>query len=343
MDEKSLTNINSKKEFYIQWHFLERCNLRCVHCYQEHYDCNELPREELFMIAKLMTDTLKKWGKIGRISLTGGEPFTQKEILVDLIDYFNSTDQFGKIGILTNGTLIDDAIAKRLASINKLHEIQVSIDGSNSMIHDQIRGSGNFSKAIDGIEILKKHGFFVSIMFTLHKLNQDDVLNVINLAEQLNVNAITIERITPMISDDIEKLYILPEELERIYNGIYIKKAEIEKRSNLKIRVSRPLWTLVDENLGGFCPIGFTSLCVLHDGTVLPCRRLEIPLGNILTDGLYKIWYTSDVLWKIRNKMLLTGKCNGCSFLSNCGGCRAVAYYVNGDYLAEDPQCWKNE
>lgn len=179
-------------------------------------------------------------------------------------------------------------------------------------------------------------------MFTLHKLNQNNVLNVLNLAEELNIDAITIERVTPMSAEDIKSLYIEPEELHRIYNSIYQKKKEIEARSDLKIRVSRPLWTLIDDKLGGFCPIGFTSLCILHDGTVLPCRRLEIPLGNILTEGLYKIWYTSDILWKIRNKKLLTGKCNDCAFLQNCGGCRAIAYHANGDYMAEDPQCWKN-
>lgn len=329
-------------EFYFQWHFLEKCNLRCIHCYQVHHSCSELSRDKLFSIASKMENTLKKWGKIGRISLTGGEPFIQKDLLVDLVEYFNHSDHFGRIGILTNGTLIDDAIALRLRPFDKLHEIQVSIDGSNASIHDEIRGFGSFSKAIDGIQLLKTYGYFVSIMFTLHKLNQNDVLNVIDLAEELNVDAITIERVTPMSANDITNLYIEPGELNKIYYDIYLKKQQIEERSDLKIRVSRPLWTLISEELGGFCPTGFTSLCILHDGTVFPCRRLEIPLGNILTDGLYKIWYTSDVLWKIRNKKLLAGKCNRCTYLQNCGGCRAVAYHVKGDYMAEDPQCWKH-
>lgn len=342
MNKNEQNSQNAKDEFYFQWHFLEQCNLRCVHCYQEQYGSRELPREKIFAIAKIMEDTLRKWNKIGRVSLTGGEPFMQKDLLVDLVDYFNRSDQFARIGILTNGTLIDDTIASRLKSFTKLHEIQVSMDGSNASIHDQIRGIGSFTKALKGIQLLKTYGFFVSIMFTLHKLNQDDVLNVIGLAEKLIVDAITIERVTPMNTDDLTNLYIKPEELHKIYNDILIRKQEVEKRSSLKIRVSRPLWTLIDEEIGGFCPVGFTSLCILHDGSVLPCRRLEIPLGNILNDGLYKIWYTSDVLWKIRNKKLLTGKCNGCTYMQNCGGCRAIAYHVNGDYMAADPQCWKN-
>lgn len=337
-DPKAVEN-----EFYFQWHFVEKCNLRCIHCYQNHYNSNELPRDKIFYIAKTMENTLKKWGKIGRISLTGGEPFTNRNILVDLVEFFNNSEYFSRIGILTNGTLIDDIIAIRLNRFEKLNEIQVSIDGSDASMHDQIRGAGSFSKAIDGIQLLKRYGFYVSVMFTLHKLNQSDVLNVINLADKLKVDAMTIERVTPMSEEDIAELFIQPEELNKIYNEIYLKKKELEGRSNIKIRVSRPLWTLIDQDIGGFCPVGFTSLCILHDGTILPCRRLELPLGNIFTDGIYKIWYTSDVLWQIRNKNLLTGKCNGCTLLQNCGGCRAIAYHVNGNYLAEDPQCWKTK
>ena len=101
-----------------------------------------------------------------------------------------------------------------------------------------------------------------------------------------------------------------------------------------------PLDTTCNSKIGGFCPVGFTSLTILHDGTVLPCRRLEIPIGNILKEGLFKIWYDSDVLWRIRDKSNLQGKCDNCSNVDRCGGCRAIAYETTGDYMGEDIQCW---
>jgi len=333
--------VPTDNEFYFQWHFIESCNLRCKHCYQNDYSLSDLPREQLLSIARIIDKTLEKWGKIGRISLTGGEPFIRKDLLIDLIEFFDKSSNCGQIGILTNGTLIDDAIAINLKAFNKLGEIQVSIDGASPESHDRIRGMGSFDNAISGIKILKNYGFYVSIMFTLHKLNKDEVLGVIDLAEQLGIDAITIERMTPMSPDDMQNFYLEPNELFDIYSRIYSKKIELEQYSNLKIRVSRPLWTLIGEQIGGFCPAGLTSLCILHDGTVLPCRRLNVPIGNVLTDGLFKIWYTSDVLWKLRNKNLLALKCRECKSLANCGGCRAIAYQVNGDFMAEDPQCWK--
>jgi len=329
-----------KKRFYFQWHFLERCNLRCSHCYQQNYDGQELDESKLLKIAHILEDTLNKWNRDGRVSLTGGEPFLRKDLLLKLLDFFETSSAFYWTGILTNGTLIDHDIAGQMKRFAKLKEIQVSLDGAEANSHDALRGKGSFNKAVEGLKLLKREGFTVSIMFTLHKKNREEALKIIQLAEDLSVDYLTIERMVPFSRDDIKSFYLEPQELKRIYEAIYHRKVEIEKKGSLKIRVSRPLWGLIDENIGGFCPAGFSSLTILHDGTILPCRRLEIPIGNILDDGLYKIWYTSDVLWKLRNKNLLGGKCRTCQLLGNCGGCRAIAYALSGDFTAQDPQCW---
>jgi len=101
-----------------------------------------------------------------------------------------------------------------------------------------------------------------------------------------------------------------------------------------------PLDTTGNKSIGGFCPVGYTALTILHDGTVLPCRRLNVPIGNLLNEKLFKIWYDSDVLWNIRNKNNLQGKCSGCVNIARCGGCRAIAYETTGNYMGEDLQCW---
>lgn len=62
-----------KEEFYFQWHFMNSCNLRCSHCYQEGYHYEDMPWEKLMIIANQITTALRKWNMLGRISLTGGE------------------------------------------------------------------------------------------------------------------------------------------------------------------------------------------------------------------------------------------------------------------------------
>jgi len=332
--------MKGNSDFYFQWHFLNSCNLRCTHCYQEDYSQEHLPLETLLSIANHMNDCMRKWNKKGRISLTGGEPFLKNNLLFPLLDSFEAAENFNWIGILSNGTLINSKVAERLSKYKKIAEVQISIDGASKESHESIRGLNTFDAAMDSLQVLKQNGIFTSIMFTLHKKNADEVIKVLNLAEQIGIDAITIERITPIGRTDINKYYLTKEKLKTVYESIYIEKNQIEKRSNLKVRVSRPLWNLLDTNIGGFCPAGLSSLSILPDGTVLPCRRLEIPIGNIVTDRLYKIWYTSDILWRLRNKSNLLGKCHDCKKLYACGGCRAIAYAISNDYMAEDPQCW---
>ncbi|MGE5342310.1 MAG: radical SAM protein [Candidatus Omnitrophota bacterium] len=331
------------KPFYFQWHFLDQCPLRCAHCYQEGYASCDLPDNDVMTIASIMESTLQKWERQGRVSLTGGEPFLKIDLLLKLLNFFEHSPHFYWMGILTNGVLINDAISDRLKGFEKLNEIQVSIDGSCAQVHDAIRGPGNFDHALNGLSILKRNGFTVSIMFTLHRKNAEDAPRMVELAEQLGVDFLTIERVVPNDDCARRELFIAPRDLEKIYTSVYEKKKIVEGRSNLKVRVSRPLWGLVDEHAGGFCPAGLSCLSILHDGTILPCRRLEIPIGNVLRDGIFNPWYTSDVLWKLRNKKLLSDKCSECTILGKCGGCRAIAYQMTGDFMAEDPQCWKDD
>ncbi len=332
------------QEFYFQWHFLEMCNLRCTHCYQSAYEHGGLSETDTLKIAKILDGALAKWRKSGRISLTGGEPFLKKELMFRLMDFAEKSANFRWIGILTNGTLINDETAEQLTLFRKLKEVQVSIDGSKEETHDAIRGKGSFQKALKGLENLVDARLPTAIMFTLSNLNKGDVQGIIDLSLEAGIDALTIERITPMSTSDKDDLMIIPDELKEVYSSVLSRKKVLEQSgSRLRIRTSRPLWALLDDESGGFCPAGLSSLSILHDGTVLPCRRLEIPLGNILHDGIYKIWYTSEVLWQIRNKSNLKGKCGDCGYLKRCGGCRAIAYAVNGDIMGEDPQCWRKE
>lgn len=336
--------MDTSNQFYFQWHFLTKCNLRCKHCYQEEYIHGEMDFEKLLLVAEQIINALEKWNMYGRISLTGGEPFASKH-LFPLLEYLDSSERIISLDILSNGTLIKDEDITKLKSIKKLHQIQISLDGGDAETHDAVRGKGAFDGAIRAIRKLRASDIEVSLMYTLMKINKDSYMKFIDLAEKENVNAITLERVTPCGNSNIEDI-LTAEEVKKIYTDITKKANEMDDYP--VIRRARPLWvntlcdnTKEDANIGGFCPVGLTALAILWDGTVLPCRRLEIPIGNILTDGIFKIWYESDVLWNIRDKNKLKGKCNRCSNLAFCGGCRAIAYAITGDYMESDVQCWK--
>jgi radical SAM protein with 4Fe4S-binding SPASM domain len=47
----------------------------------------------------------------------------------------------------------------------------------------------------------------------------------------------------------------------------------------------------------------------------------------------------SSIFNNLRDLNLYEGKCGRCEFTRVCGGCRARAYEITGNYLAEEPYC----
>ena len=98
----------------------------------------------------------------------------------------------------------------------------------------------------------------------------------------------------------------------------------------------------------GGCAAGVAGLTILADGAVVPCRRLNLPLGMAGRDSLREIWAASPVLEALRDKSRYQGKCGACARWADCRGCRAIAYeyaksHGNPDFLAPDPQCFIEE
>ncbi len=337
-DDLSLEN-----EFYFQWHITEKCNLRCKHCYHANYTSdNELGLSELTSIADKIDSTLGKWDKKGTLSITGGEPFVIKDKLFPLLHHINSQETIHHFDILTNGWLLDQGSLNELKELKKLRRVQLSLEAANSELNDQIRGNGSFEKTLSAIRLLKKNGFQVAVMMTISNINKNEVEPLIKLLKEESVDTFSAERFIPEgVGSNLRDEFLAPEEVKNVFESIY---SLAMKKDGIRILLYRPLFALLngsDPTVGALCSAGNNALTIMHDGTIYPCRRLPIPIGNAVSDSFYKVWYTSEVLWNLRNPGNIKGKCSGCDFIPICRGCRAMAYALTGDYLAEDPQCWK--
>jgi AdoMet-dependent heme synthase len=83
-----------------------------------------------------------------------------------------------------------------------------------------------------------------------------------------------------------------------------------------------------------------TGVCfVSHTGKVYGCGYLPVEAGDLAEQSLADIWETSPLFAELRAFDKLHGKCHGCDYVSVCGGCRARAYGMTGDYLGEEPLC----
>ena len=83
-----------------------------------------------------------------------------------------------------------------------------------------------------------------------------------------------------------------------------------------------------------------TGVCfVSHRGEIFPCGYLPVSAGNVRKQTFGEIWQNSPLFAELRDPDLLKGKCGACQFKHVCAGCRARAYGMTGDYLAEEPFC----
>lgn len=136
----------------ITWAFTDKCNLRCKHCANSSGEMKrgkELEKEELLSITKKICELHPK-----SICLTGGEPL-YNPYFWEIVD--NIKGQFqGNLKLMTNGTLISEKNASRLAE--QFFSIDISLDGVDERSCAKIRGSHVFEKVVEGIKLLKKYG-----------------------------------------------------------------------------------------------------------------------------------------------------------------------------------------
>ncbi len=333
--------LDYRNEFYFQWHITDKCNLRCKHCYHEDYHEEGLPTSLLINIASHLCDALRQWGKIGSFSITGGEPFTRKADIFEVLAFLDSRTEIGYFDILSNGILIDDEIIIRLLNLNKLRRIQLSLEGLEQT-NDSIRGKASYKAITNVIKNINRAGLKTSVMMTIGKHNKDEVISLAEEVGKLGVDAFVVDRfIAEGKSIERQNWMLNSDEIKAVYEQCY---SYFKKTLKPRLLLYRTLFCLVnaeDEHIGAMCSVGNNALTVMPNGDVYPCRRLPLKLGNLLSNSVYEIWYKNPLLWEFRNPDNFKGKCQNCEYIPVCRGCRAFAYAATGDYLQADPLCWK--
>ncbi len=343
--------INQEHDFFIQLHLTERCNLSCAHCYQTGGKTDEMSLPEIREVADEFLEMMKTWEETYDISLspsfniTGGEPFLRRDI-------FEVLEEIGGRGIdiyvLTNGTLINEQKAEKLSKL-RVKGVQVSIEGPEE-VHETIRGKGSFRASLKGIRNLLDAGLKVTLNATLSEINAKHFADMVTLASSIGVRRIGFSRLVPSGRGiGLLNKMIAKEELRDMYESIFsldVSGLEIVTGDPVASQMSAP-YDNADSGstAAGGCAAGVSGLTILPDGTITPCRRLFIPIGNVRKDRLREVWATSEVLEALRDRSRYRGKCGECSRWATCRGCRAIAYAYSRsrgekDFLAEDPQCF---
>ena len=325
------------KEFVLQWHLSEACNLKCKHCYQEDHVPMQLSYEKLLDILNQYRNLLKKMKMRGHINLTGGEPLCSPHFF-KILDEFKKDSDLYSFSILTNGTLLTSENIKKIASY-KPEYVQVSLEGGKK-VNDYVRGDGVYKKVGEAIKLLKKYGIYTSLSFTATKLNYKEFPKVVKYACKCGVDTVWSDRFIPLGSE-YDKEFTMGLEETKEYLDIMSRERRYlkSKHSKTNIAMYRALQFLKTNDFGYACSAGRSLLTVMENGDLVPCRRMPIVVGNLLKDDMYDLYKKNKILKKLREDTT-PDDCKKCEHAKRCsGGLKCLTYALYGDLNHKDVGC----
>lgn len=314
----------------IAWELTAACNLSCQYCRasaSHEPDQGELDTDE----AKRFVESIAPLKPM--LILSGGEPLLRP----DLFQIIRLAVSLGiRVSLASNGTLITSGLAEEIAD-SGVSRVSISLDGADAAMHDHGRGQGSFERSIRGIENLRGRVDF-QINFTVTQKNQSELIRIFDLAEKLGAAALHIFFLVPT-GRGREEDVITPVRQEEMLRQI---EGEMDRRT-LEVQVTcAPQYARLKKpghgRGSGGCLAGRRFVFVSRKGEVYPCGYLPLRVGSVREKNFIEIWENSPELQALREGRL-KGKCGRCEFSRSCGGCRARAYALTGDYLQSDPSC----
>jgi AdoMet-dependent heme synthase len=362
------------RPYVVSWNLTYRCNLACEHCYldaggaplvgtENFADRSELGTEECFRVI----DEIAAFAPECLTILTGGEPLLRRDIL-EIVRRASERELWVVVG--TNGVSITENVAKRLAEAGA-RGLSLSLDALDPDRHDHFRKvRGAWRNTVEGAEILNRTGlpFIVQTTAGSHNLGELDAIADFahdRLAAKVwNLYFLVptgrgqfVSDITPAQYDEVlASLYRIQRKYDRkmLVNAKcaphYIKTVLENAAQTDSIPTDpdsaqgKPPWTgsspirTYSGGAGG-CPAGTHYMGIRPNGDVTPCPYLPVFAGTLRSSSLADLWTSSELFVDIRRRTSLGGRCGACEMNGHCGGCRARAYGMTGDLMAEDPLC----
>lgn len=358
-----LTDVDfDQSPMVVIWEMTRACALKCVHCRAEAIDRrnpDELTTEQAF----LLLDEIRRFGA-PLVVLTGGDPLRRPDAL-EIVRY--GTGSGLRMAMTPSGT--GEVTLKHLQDLKEagLARLAVSLDGSSASVHDTFRKvEGSYEWTLRMMRWANEIGLSLQVNTTVSRYNVDDFDAIAKLLETFDVSLWSVFFLVPIgrasLSQtpsalDFEMIFNRMAEYSR-YSSYEIKSTEAPQYRRVMLQHRKKRKTVPDDSFseGSFswsnaCRAGNVSRPILpvndgkgfvfisHTGEIFPSGFLPLEGGNVKKDSLVDIYRDSVLFKTLRDTSKLKGKCGACEYKSVCGGSRARAYAVHGDYMASDPLC----
>ena len=352
------------RPYVVSWNLTYRCNLACEHCYldagpkplvgtENFADRSELGTEECFKVI----DEIAGFAPECVTILTGGEPLLRRDIL-EIVQRAAERGLWVVVG--TNGVRITENVARHLKDAGA-RGLSLSLDALDPDRHDGFRRvRGAWQNTVEGAQILNRTGLPFIVQTTAGSHNRGELEAIADFAyERLSAKVWNLYFLVPtgrgqFVSD------ISPQQYDEVLASLYRIQGKYQGRMLVNAKCAPHYIKTVLENGqrpgsedvsaeahpirtysggAGGCPAGTHYMGIRPNGDVTPCPYLPVFAGSLRRTSLADLWTSSQLFTGIRERTSLGGRCGACEMNGHCGGCRARAYGMTGDLMAEDPLC----
>ncbi|MFA5011882.1 MAG: radical SAM protein [Ignavibacteria bacterium] len=294
-----------------------RCNLSCIMCYIAESACNKSVKDNE-LSAKEWVEITGQASKSGMVFLllTGGEIFLRN-------DFFDIYEPIRKMGLVltlfTNGTLITNLVAKKLAKLPP-NKVEITLYGATAKTYESVTGSAKgFELCCNGIENLLSAGIKPVIKTTITRQNLHEYEDIKKMAKKWGLPFVSAWLLTRRVDGKYSRL----EESQLLPEDIFILESA-DKEANEKWRKIAQEKSSESRSEIFYCLAGKSSFMINSSGKMNVCGDLPLPAAKVLSIGFNAAWEeVKNYVAAATNK---TSSCSTCSAKEYCNTCPARSY-----------------
>jgi len=304
-----------------------RCNLRCRFCYAgctcqgpKEGSNQELTTNQVVRILNIIRND----ARVPSVSFTGGEPTLRS----DLVELTAEATRIGlRVNLITNGTLLagprrgfhsDKADALREAG---LESAQVSLEGPNSEIHDNLTGvSGSFEKTLSGLAALRRAGIHVHTHTTINTVNAPHLKDLVRLISELGLRRLSMNMIVPAGTALDRSIQVSYRQIGELVEQVRVESRRLGVEFMWYSPTPMCIFNPLAFGLGNkSCAACDGLLSISPTGDVLPCSSYPEPVGNLLREPFESVWKAARSRF-FREKKYAPTECADCEEFIACAG-----------------------
>lgn len=275
-------------ENILYWCITSFCNLKCKYCNSPTGQIKKNSCEvDICSVKKIIETQISNFSEI---VLTGGEPLLHTQFF-DICRMIKKYDC--QIRIVTNGTLLNKTIIKKLSSL-KVNSMVVSLDSLDQNINKATRGYSP-NKLLENLSYLST-GTDIKVIL-LSVITKKNIGSISNLTKYCTEHGFRHD-IVPVdlslvksqkIKQDLSLSGCSQEEFLKLKNAL---DEWAHKDSSRLSYIDNFLSTIKEEGIqkGQYCPMGTTRFILNVDGVLYPCfNKWDMPLGSLYQEGFNQL------------------------------------------------------